>query len=264
MSRSATGLGRQLALDFARAPSGGTFLKRQYVAFPFHITRPFDDGDGLFVILQSLGAGLLQGDRFAAGIVAGEGTTVTVRTQGATIAHAMPADDALQHVRLNAHPGSRLVWQPRPLVLFPGARVRTSLEVVVHDGADVMWCDAFLPHDAGAPGKHFTSLESETVVRTDDGTLLVLDRVRTSGKDLAYAGVAVHGTIGLVGGYAAAPGLSDAVGEAVTRAGAYAGVSSLPGECGLLVRVLADDGAMLARTVEDVVGVVAQHPRSVL
>ena len=264
MNRSATGLGRQLALEFARAPSGGTFLKRQYVAFPFHITRPFDDGEGLFVILQSLGAGLLQGDRFAAGIVAGEGAKVTIRTQGATIAHAMPTDDALQHVRLDAYPGSRLAWQPRPLVLFPGARVRTSLEVVVHDGADVMWCDAFLPHDAGDPGAHFTSLESETVVRADDGTLLVLDRVRTSGRDLACAGVAVHGTIGLVGGSAAAPGLAESLNEAVAHSGAYAGVSSLPGECGLLVRVLADDGAMLARTVENVVASVAQHPRSVL
>ncbi len=264
MSRFATEHGRQLALDFARAPSGGTFLKRQYVAFPFHITRPFDDGDGLLVILQSLGAGLLQGDRFAAGIVAGEGTAVTIRTQGATIAHAMPADEALQHVRLDAHPGSRLVWQPRPLVLFPGARVRTSLEVVVHDGADVMWCDAFLPHDAGEPGKHFASLQSETVVRADDGTLLVLDRVRTSGKDLACSGVAVHGTIGMVGGIAAAPGLADTLSVAVALSGAYAGVSSLPGECGLLVRVLADDGAMLARAVEDVVAAVAQHPRSVL
>ncbi len=264
MGRSAMGNGRQLALDFARAPSGGTFLKSQYVAFPFHITRPFDDGDGLFVILQSLGAGLLQGDRFAAGIVAGEGTSVTIRTQGATIAHAMPADDALQHVRLDAHPGSRLAWQPRPLVLFPGARVRTSLEVVVHDGADVMWCDAFLPHDAGVPGSCFASLESETVVRADDGTLLVLDRVRTSGKELECAGVAVHGTIGLVGGSAAAPGLAETLNEAVAHSGAYAGVSTLPGECGLLVRVVADDGAVLARMMENVVAAVAQHPRSVL
>ena len=176
----------------------------------------------------------------------------------------MPADDALQHVRLDAHPGSRLVWQPRPLVLFPGARVRTSLEVVVHDGAEVMWCDAFLSHDAGDPGEHFTSLQSETVVRSGDGTLLALDRMRTSGKDLACAGVAVHGTIGLVGDSAAAPGLAETLSGTVTRSGAYAGVSSLPGESGLLVRILADDGAMMARTVEDVVAAVAQHPRSVL
>ncbi len=264
MNRCATEHDRQLALEFARAPSGGTFLKRQYVAFPFHLTRPFDDGAGQLVILQSLGAGLLQGDRFAARIVAGEGTTVTIRTQGATVAHAMPADDALQHVRLDAHPGSRLFWQPRPLVLFPGARVRTLLEVVVHDGADVMWCDAFLPHDAGAPGEHFATLQTETAVRADDGTLLVLDRMRTSGKDLARTGVAVHGTIGLVGGSAAAPGLAEVLSEVVAHSGAYAGVSSLPGDCGLFVRVLADDGAMMARTVDDVVAVVAQHHRSVL
>ena len=256
--------GGQLALDFARAPSGATFLKRQYVAFPFHITRPFADDEGLCVILQSLGAGLLQGDRFAASIVAGEGTAVTIRTQGATIAHAMTRDDALQHVHLDARPGSRLFWQPRPLVLFPGARVRTSLEVVVHDGADVMWCDAFLTHDAGEPGNHFTTLQSETVVRSGDGNLLVLDRLRTTGEDLATASVKVHGTIGLVGVCATERGLPEALNEALAHSGAYAGVSSLPGECGLIVRVLADNGAMLASAVEDIVAVVAPHRLPVL
>ena len=84
------------------------------------------------------------------------------------------------------------------------------------------------------------------------------------GRELACAGVAVHGTIGLVGGGAAASGLADALSDAVTLSGAYAGVSSLPGECGLLVRILADDGAMLARAVDDVMAAVAQCPRSVL
>ena len=260
MSRPETGRAGQLALEFAQARSGRTFLKRQYVAFPFHLTRPFDSGNGLLVILQSLGAGLLQGDRFSAGIIAGEGTTVTVRTQGATIAHAMPMDDAAQHVRLDAHRASRLVWQPRPLVLFPEARVRTSLEVVVHDGAEVVWCDAFLAHDAGRSGKHFASLEAETIVRADNGTLLALDRARTTGRELASSGVTVHGTMGLVGGDAVLPALADALSEAVMLSGAYAGVSSLPGECGVLVRILADDGAMLARTVDDVMTALGQCP----
>ena len=241
----------QLALSFARAPSGETFLKRQYASFPFHITRPFAlDGETL-VIVQSLGAGLVEGDRFATEIVAGEATSVRIETQGATVAHAMPKSDAWQKVRLEAHPGSRLVWQPRPLVLFPGARVATTLEIVLHEGAEAMWYDAFIPHDAGNPGKRFGSLESETVVRSADGRILVVDRFRISGEDLDDAGITgcmpVHGTFGLIGGALATAGLAETIASGLSIPDAYAGVSSLPGETGIMVRVLARDGEALER-----------------
>lgn len=241
----------QLVLSFARAPSGETFLQRQYASFPFHITRPFAVDGGTLVIVQSLGAGLVEGDRFATEIVAGEATSVRIETQGATVAHAMPKSDARQKVRLEVHPGSRLVWQPRPLVLFPGARVSTMLEIVLHEGAEAMWYDAFIPHDAGDPGKRFVFLESETVVRSADGRVLVLDRFRISGEELDEAGITggmpVHGTFGLIGDALSTTGLAETVASGLSIPDAYAGVSSLPGGTGIMVRVLARDGDALER-----------------
>lgn len=238
----------QLALAFARAPSGETFLKHQYASFPFHITRPFVLDRETLVIIQSLGAGLVEGDRFVTDIAAGEATSVRIETQGATIAHTMPKGDARQRVRLEAHRGSRLIWQPRPLVLFPGARVTTTLEIVLHEGAEAMWYDAFIPHDAGELGKRFDSLESETVVRSADGRLLVLDRFRITGTASDDAGLAadmpVHGTLGRIGGD---PAIAGKIASNLTIPDAYAGVSSLPGDSGFMVRILARHGDALER-----------------
>ena len=241
--------GPQLALAFARAPSGETFLKHQYASFPFHITRPFAvDGETLLIV-QSIGAGLVEGDRFVTDIVAGEGTAVRIETQGATVAHAMRGKDARQEVRLEAHPGSRLVWQPRPLVLFPGARVASTLEIVLHPGAEAAWYDAFIPHDDGGQGKRFGCLDSETVVREAGGRILAIDRFRITGDALDEAGTTgglpVHGTFGRIGGGSGE--LAQSIAPRLEVPGAYAGVSSLPGEAGILVRVLARDGEALER-----------------
>ncbi len=233
-----------LVLAFARAPSGETWLRRQYASFPWHITRPFRRGGDTLVILQSLGAGLVAGDDFRACIAAGAGTSVRIETQGATVAHTMPHGGARQTVRLEAHRGSRLAWHPRPLVLFPGARVESVLEIVLHDGAEVRWSDAFIPHDAGCPGERFASLASETVVRSPGGRLLAVDRFRITGDVTDDAGVTgrlpVHATCGRAGGAADAP---------LPGGDAYAGVSTLPGGRGAIIRILARDGHALERTL---------------
>ena len=116
----------QLDLAFARAPSGETFLARQYAAFPFHVTQPFMREGEATVILQGLGAGFLAGDRFRSRIAAGAGARARVTTQGSTLVHAMPGGGARQTVTLEAEAGALLAWLPRPLILFPGARLAAT------------------------------------------------------------------------------------------------------------------------------------------
>ena len=246
----------QLELTFARARGGETWLTRQYAAFPFHLTRPFrcDDG-GALAILQSLGAGLLQGDDIAAGIVAEAGARATIRTQGASVAHAMTAPPgvaagAVQSVRLEALPGARLAWLPRPLILFAGARFASRLELVLHEGARIAWRDAFLAHDP--QGCHESAaLASETVLKDGGGRILASDRLEIAGPALddagATAGFAVHAALGWAGA-----GCDRALAERLRARldacpGVLGGVSALPREAGLFARLLARDGACLQR-----------------
>ena len=267
----AAGRRPQLELTFARAPGGETWLARQYAAFPFHLTRPFrcEDG-GAEAILQSLGAGLLQGDDVAAGIVAEAGAWATIRTQGASVAHAMTGTGAAQSVRLEALPGARLAWLPRPLILFAGARVASRLELVLHQGARIVWRDAFLAHDPQArdpqdrrsqdrhprgghsQGCHGSAaLASETVLKDGGGGILASDRLEIAGPALddqgATAGFAVHAALGWAGA-----GCDRALAERLRARldacpGVFGGVSALPRDAGLFARLLARDGACLQR-----------------
>ena len=241
----------QLDLAFARSPAGETFLKRQYAAFPFHVTRTLGTGDEALVILQSLGAGLLRGDRFRSRIVALAGARARVETQGATVAHATPGGEARQVARLEAEPGARLAWLPRPLILFPDARVASTLEIVLHEGGRIVWRDAFLAHDAGGAGGRFARLDAETTLRRPDGATLAVDRFSIDGAALDETGpdARVHAALGWAGEDCGAALASRLRAALEARSDVYGGVSTLPGGAGLFARLAAPDGAALRRAL---------------
>lgn len=243
----------QLDLCFARAPSGETYLARQYAGFPFHVSRALqldEEPAGMAtVVLQSLGAGLLQGDRLTMAIEARAGASAHVTTQGSSVAHAMVREEARQDARIVVRQGAFLEYLPRPMILFPQADVTTSLEIVLHRDATAMWCDGYLAHDPQGHDGRFTRLRAETTLRDGEGTLLALDRFDIDGAVLeeegVLAGFAVHASLGIAG--------PDVDGELAAlwrealdaMEGVHGGVSSLPGEVGLFCRLLARDGVAL-------------------
>jgi urease accessory protein len=243
----------QLDLSFARAPSGETYLARQYAGFPFHVTRSLrldtEPAGMATVVLQSLGAGLLQGDRLAMAVEARAGAAAHVTTQGSTVAHGMAREGARQDARVVVGAGAFLEYLPRPMILFPDADVTTALEIVLHEGGSVMWCDGSLMHDPKKAEGRFRHLHAETALHDGEGKLLALDRFAIDGSVLEEAGVmaghAVHASLGFAG-----PGADSALAASWRAAldgldGVYGGVSGLPGEAGLFCRLLARDGVAL-------------------
>lgn len=249
----------QLDLVFERARSGETFLRRQLAGFPFHMTRSLaldEEPSGMAtVVLQSLGAGLLQGDRLAMTVAVGEGASAHVALQGSTVAHAMARAGASQEARLHVATGGWFEYLPRPMILFPDADVTSSLEIVVEPGATVMWCDGYLVHDPGAGTGRFARLAAETVLRDGKGRVRAVDRFEVAGDALddggALGGLRVHAGMGMAG-----PAADDTLARVWRNAlqktsGVFAGVSALPNEAGLFCRLLADDGVTLRAAMLD-------------
>jgi urease accessory protein len=238
---------------FERAVSGETFLKRQYAGFPFHMTRSLalDTAPAgmATVVLQSLGAGLLQGDRLAMAIAVGADASAHVASQGSTVAHAMVREGASLSARLHVAAGGWLEYLPRPTILFPDADVATSLEIDVEEGATVMWCDGYLAHDPREERGRFTRVAAETVLRDGTGRVLAIDRFDIGGTVLDDRGaldrLPVHAGFGMAG-WGADDALAGNWRDTLERLGGVrAGVSALPNEAGLFCRLLAMDGIAL-------------------
>jgi urease accessory protein len=249
-------------LRFASDGAGCTWLERQHAAYPFHVGRRLrvtGDPPGMATVyIQCCSGGIFEHDALHLNLEAGPGALAHVTTSASTVVHGMEQGEARQEVMVAAAAGAVLEYLPAPLILFPGARLRNRLRIRLDDGAAVLACDALLAHDParGAapdePVRWFDRIHSDLSVESSDGRLLARDRYLLSGTVLARGLPGVtgpfrcHGTIVVLqNGLSTAP-MENALRDEVHSVDAvYAGVSSLPNACGVLVRVLAPDAIAL-------------------
>ena len=253
--RSATGQRGRLELSFAASADGSTQLRHQFASYPFHLCRPFrlpGDPEGMATLyIQSCSGGIYEGDRLSIRIALDEGTAAHVTTQAATIAYGMREAGAEQHAALTAAPGSTAEYLPDPMILFPNARVETSLVVQWDPSARVAAVESFLLHDPRGSGRPFSRLSSLLQVQhAQSGSLLFRDRLdipgeawtrRSPGMAGDAAGLAT--VIVLDREAAALPVRLRAALHGIR--GLWAGASLLPNGIGAICRMLAADGQAL-------------------
>ena len=249
-------------LQFAVDAEGRTYLARHFATYPHHLTRALyldrAAPEAATVYLQSLSGGLTQDDRVALRVSAAGRAIAHVTTQAATKVHSMERGFALQQVNLEALAESHLEYIADPTICFPHSRLVARTDLCVAAGASAVLSESYLWHDPrGTDVLAFDTLSMETAIRRPDGHLIALDRsLLTSARGLS-------GNPALLGPYCAL-GTLFAVGRGCTGdtalaavrmalealAGIYPGVSRLPADAGLWIRILAVDGATL-RTAMD-------------
>jgi urease accessory protein len=246
----------RLEITFARAPSGRTYLRRQYASYPYHVCRPLSfagDPAGMATIyVQSCAGGIFRDDLLREHIVAEDGAAAHVTTQASTIVHSMDRGSAGQGVLIEAAAGSFVEFLPDPFILFPQSRFASNLRVRAHDAATVVVADSFICHDPAGIGAMFDRFQGDLRVEDPQGRLLTLDRFRTAGAVVADRRPGITGAFAAQGGLfviqrqVAASALVAALRDATAdTAHVYAGASELPNRCGAWLRVMAADGVAL-------------------
>ena len=252
--------GPQAALRFARAPDGRSYIARQRVGYPFHITRPFhfeeEPAGALTLYLQSVSGGIYQGEDLQMICSADAGSAAHVTTQAATIVHRMPQAPARQTITLGAADDALLEYLPDPLIMFPGARLTSVLEIEAAAGATVIASESFAHHDPGGEDRRFDRFAAEMRIRDEGGRLLALERYEVAGERLAagrgqVARWPAQGSFVVAHRGPACETILAALRAALAPTDAfYGGASALPNEAGVGVRLLARDGATLRRGLE--------------
>jgi urease accessory protein len=233
-------------------------IGRQYVSYPFHLTRPFALDPKIPTLLtvyqQSSSGGLYRADRLTSRLELKPGAGAHVTTQAATVVHDCKGQPATQTVAIEAGTRSFLAYTPDPLILFPGAALRSALSVRLGEGAVVLLQDAFATHDPADGGRMFDTLASDIVVTDGTGKTLVLDRFSLRGTELGGDAAPVGrwrvvSSFMLLGPVDRLPD-RERLAPIEQVAGAIVGISSLPNAAGWCVRCLADN-AIAARAVSD-------------
>lgn len=243
----------QLDLAFGHHPHAGTVLTRRRVRWPYVLTNPFrlDDVPAgmLTVILQSASGAVVMGDSLSQRIRLGAGAALHLTTQGATAIHSMPPPrEAQERIELEAEALSLLEYLPEPRILFPGAALRQTLRLRLHEDATALVADGFVAHDPSGGDASFRRLASELVLERPDGRRLAIERFDLAGMPAWTCGLRAFGSF-----LVACPRdrlAPEALAAAVPAGPAYAAVSALPHDAGWLLRIAAPDGGHLRQALD--------------
>lgn len=248
-------------VTFGREHGGATFVRRQFATYPYHFCRAHrlaGDADGMATLyVQSLSGGIYEDERLSLTIAAEPETRAHVTSQASTVVHSMDGGHAETSVEIDAREGSIIEYMTDPFILFPGARLTSKTRIRRHETAVAICADAFLTHDPQGIGRCFGYFDSRLDITDDDGRLLARDRMTLDGASFlsrsilkagGYAGLA---TVTVVTPQALSATVVETMRKALDEhADIYAGVSTLPNECGAWARLLATDGASLRAATE--------------
>lgn len=188
-------------------------------------------------------------------IEAAEGSEAHVSTQSATIVHTMPSGSASLEARIDCARGSYLEYLPDPQILFPRSGCSSRIAIRLNGDAIALVSDSFLGHDPDGKRGMFSRYASEIVIENERGRVLAIDRLQIDGIDFTGACPGISGSYEaqgtmIVAGLVGAPAVAEALRRVrPERDEATIGVSELPKSAGLVVRVLAADGAALKRAM---------------
>ncbi len=249
----------RLELEFAADAEARSYLRRQYASYPFHVCRAqFQDRDlpGLPTLyIQSCAGGVYQDDRLELALAMREGAEAHVSTQSATVVHSMPTGTAKQRTEIHCDRGAYLEFLPDPQILFPGSRFQSATRIRLGEAATCVVADAFLRHDPDGAEAMFSAYRTEIVIETASGATLAIDRLQIDGTSRPsrpgiLGAYQAQGTLVIACRDRLPSGLRDELLKIrLDPSEAAIGFTQLPKSAGVLVRMLAADGAALKRAM---------------
>lgn len=246
------------ALLVADRAGGRTVIRRQHVGYPLHVTRPFhldrNRADLATLYLQSASGGLYAGDNITLDLTIEADAALHLTTQASTVVHDGRGLGSAQNQTIRVHSGGFGAVISDPFILFPNAHLSIATSATVAEDAVLILADGFAVHDPAQRNTCFDRFITTTRIQRPDGSLLISDRGKLAGTELA-------GSFGPLGGHLAAatmlvmapPQRCADVAEmemAAHRCGCLAGTSFAPNKAGLAMRILAADGGTLTRGIE--------------
>lgn len=134
----------------------------------------------------SVGGGILQGDRYQIAITVEEDACAHVSSQGANRVHRMDANYASQHQTVTAEKGAYLEYLPDFTIPYRESRFINHTDVIVAEGATVIYGEMFLSgrkHHHASERFGFDLLSMSVNVQRPDGRQLFAEKVLINEND---------------------------------------------------------------------------------
>lgn len=250
-----------LQLAFARTGQR-TELVSHYQKSPLQIMRPLyfntERPDMPYTYLMSTGGGILQGDRLRTDLIFGPGSSAHVTTQAHTRVYRMDEDYASAITNITVGDGAYVEYLPDPVVPFAGSRFYQQTSIVLDESATLVIGEKVYAGRLARGERHaYDVYASDFEVRRPGGRIVALDRVRLCPDE--HGGVGGLGVLAdhdiLASLYVFTPlappaelanRIREALGALFDDDLVY-GVSTLPRDAGVWMRLVGNDPVSVAR-----------------
>lgn len=251
-----------LQLEF-QLHGGTTQLTHHYQKSPLQIMRPLYEDEARpdmpYVYLTSTGGGILQGDRLRTDLTFGPNSATHITTQAHSKVYKMHHDYATALMNLTIADGAYVEYLPDPVIPFEHARLYQRTSVVLDESATLVMGETVYAGRLARGERHeYDIYASDLEVRRPDGSIVALDRVRLCPGQDGVGGLGMladHDVLSML--YVFVPPaagsvqvLADAIHDALTQLqedDLLFGVSALPADAGICLRLVADDTVVATR-----------------
>ena len=138
-------LAGHLDLTCTRDGNGRSYLREQSFSAPFHISKPYWDGDALLLQLASPTPGLFGGDRLTSSVTLDEGARLLITTPSAGRAHTMNGNAAELRQTFRLAKGARLEFCPAPFIPQRLSLYKQSGDISIEDGGELLMLETITP-----------------------------------------------------------------------------------------------------------------------
>ena len=243
-----------------------TVVSRQYCKAPLLTQKALyydsDNPSMAYLFLMSSSGGVLQGDRYQIKISLAKNSVCNITTQGATRIYKMESDYASQNVEIDLAEKSYLEFLPDQII--PYAKSRYCQQIILRKTEDstAIYSEIISPGRA-ARGELFDYeiCYLKFIAQDISGNTLFVDSSRLKPGESKF-GDAIMGQNSVLGTlYALVPKnsldvMTPLIQAALDNSGMLCSFSNLPGDCGILVRLLSSSAEDTKSLILDIVRIV--------
>lgn len=243
--------------------NGKTSVKEQYSRVPLFAQRALYLEEALpsmaYMYIISPSGGILQGDRYRMDITLKNHAFAHITTQGATRIYRMEKNFATQIVNIDVGEGCYFEYIPDQVIPYRDSRFYQEANLRVHDNATLIYSEMITPGRV-ASGEHFDYdiCYMKAVAKNQDDLqrftdIAILEPKKRKMKIFGVlAKYEVVGTMYILTNNKVSQ-INDEVNAMLKAANIYSGATILPGNAGVMVRMLGETASDLRTVIYEVV-----------
>lgn len=241
-----------------------TYVKSLMSKAPFLIQKAmYPDSDHpkfAHIYMMSSSGGILQGDEQKIDIIMGKNSKARITNQSATKIYKMEDGYASQYINIHCQEGSYLEFVPHQIIPFKSSRFYQEVNLEVDENAILIYSEIISAGRIASGEKYDFDLcflrtsacRKNQILFTD---VMSLNRRDNPHLESVFEGKGVFSTVYIIGISISTERIMEEINLATKNTSILASCSSLPHDCGIIMRILADSASEIITLTESIIHV---------